>query len=161
MRIAKGNTRIYMALPAASEVSLTSGTGGARAVEIYVNGVKSAITETAAANAAITIALNDSTPNFIAIESNQTKGDGGFTAMQLIAPASTENPEPENPDPENPDPENPDPENPDPENPDPENPEEGITDTAISTPATKVIRNGQMLIIREGKTYTMQGVELQ
>ena len=156
MRNAKGNTRIYMALPAASQVSLTSGTGGARAVEIYVNGVKTNITETAAANAAITIALNDSTPNFIAIESNQTKGDGGFTAMQLIAPASTENPEPENPDPENPDPENPDP-----ENPDPENPEEGITDTAISTPATKVIRNGQMLIIREGKTYTMQGVELQ
>ena len=151
MRNAKGNTRIYMALPAASQVSLTSGTGGARAVEIYVNGVKTNITETAAANAAITITLNDSTPNFIAIESNQTNGDGGFTAMQLIAPASTENPDPENPDPENPDP----------ENPDPENPEEGITDTAISTPATKVIRNGQMLIIREGKTYTMQGVELQ
>ena len=70
MRNAKGNTRIYMALPAASEVSLTSGSGGARAVEIYVNGVKTNITETAAADAAITITLNDSTPNFIAIESN-------------------------------------------------------------------------------------------
>ncbi|MGN0235110.1 MAG: cadherin-like beta sandwich domain-containing protein [Paludibacteraceae bacterium] len=191
MRNAKGNTRIYMALPAASQVSLTSGTGGARAVEIYVNGVKSSISETAAAGASITLTLNDSTTNFIAIESNQMKGDGGFTAMQLVAPATTEEPnepenpdqpenpdepenpdqpenpdEPENPDqPENPDePENPDqPENPDePENPDqPENPEEGLTDTAISKPATKVIRNGQMLIIREGKTYTVQGVEVE
>ncbi|MGN1247229.1 MAG: cadherin-like beta sandwich domain-containing protein [Paludibacteraceae bacterium] len=145
MRNAKGNTRIYMALPAASQVSLTSGSGGARTVDIYVNGVKSSVTETAAAGASITIALNDSTVNFIAIESNQTKGDGGFTAMQLVAPAATE--EPENPDPENPD--------------EPENPEEGITDTAIATPATKVIRNGQLLIIREGKTYTAQGLELQ
>ncbi|MDY2942246.1 MAG: hypothetical protein SOT07_00900 [Paludibacteraceae bacterium] len=155
MRNAKGNTRIYMALPAASQVSLTSGSGGARTVDIYVNGVKSSVTETAAADASITLALSDSTVNFIAIESNQTKGDGGFTAMQLVAPAATE--EPENPDPENPDPENPDPENPD----EPENPEEGIRDAAIATPATKVIRNGQLLIIREGKTYTAQGVELQ
>lgn len=155
MRNAKGNTRIYMALPAASQVSLTSGSGGARTVDIYVNGVKSSVNETAAADASITLALSDSTVNFIAIESNQTKGDGGFTAMQLVAPAATE--EPENPDPENPDPENPDPENPD----EPENPEEGIRDAAIATPATKVIRNGQLLIIREGKTYTAQGVELQ
>ena len=33
--------------------------------------------------------------------------------------------------------------------------------TQVETKAVKVIRDGQLLIIREGKTYTAQGVQVQ
>ncbi len=33
--------------------------------------------------------------------------------------------------------------------------------TQVGTKAVKVIRDGQLLIIREGKTYTAQGVQVQ
>lgn len=36
-----------------------------------------------------------------------------------------------------------------------------VENTAVAAPATKVIRDGQLLIIREGKTYTAQGVQVQ
>ena len=36
-----------------------------------------------------------------------------------------------------------------------------LEQNSLFVPATKVIRNGQLLIIREGKTYTVQGVEVQ
>ena len=36
-----------------------------------------------------------------------------------------------------------------------------VENTAVAAPAVKVIRDGQLLIIREGKTYTAQGVELR
>ncbi|MGN1240436.1 MAG: hypothetical protein ACI4TV_06145 [Paludibacteraceae bacterium] len=36
-----------------------------------------------------------------------------------------------------------------------------VENTAVAAPAVKVIRDGQLLIIREGKTYTAQGVQLQ
>lgn len=129
MRDAKGNTRIYMALPPAENVILTSGTGGARAVVITVNGVASTVTETAASGSTITIALNQSTNNFVAIESNQAKGDGGFTKMQLTSPKDPVG--------------------------------AALNQVQAEVKAVKVIRGGQLLIIREGKTYTAQGVELQ
>ena len=75
-----------------------------------------------------------------------------------------ETPDPENPDPENPDPENPDPENPDPENPDPENPEPGdeaLNDIVNPMPISKVIENGELVIIKNGVKYNAQGVILQ
>ena len=36
-----------------------------------------------------------------------------------------------------------------------------VENTAVAAPAMKVIRDGQLLIIREGKTYTAQGIEVQ
>ena len=36
-----------------------------------------------------------------------------------------------------------------------------LEQNSLFDPATKVIRNGQLLIIREGKTYTVQGVEVE
>lgn len=89
-RVSEGRTRIYMALPAAKEVILTSGSGGARGIKLYVNGVENTeVTSTAKSDETITIALDSKNANFLAIESNQTKGDGGFTRMQLV-PAGTE-----------------------------------------------------------------------
>lgn len=129
MRDAKGNTRIYMALPPAENVILTSGSGGVRAVVITVNGVASTVEETAASGKTITIALNQSTNNFVAIESNQTNGDGGFTKMQLTSPKDPVG--------------------------------AALNQVQAEVKAVKVIRDGQLLIIREGKTYTAQGVELQ
>lgn len=84
-RISEGRTRIYMALPAAKEVILTSGTGGVRAIKVLVNGVENTeITSTADKGATMTIALDSKNNNFVAIESDQTKGDGGFIAIQLV-----------------------------------------------------------------------------
>ena len=128
MRDASGNTRIYMALPPADSVQLTSGTQ-ARAVVIYVNGAKSDVKETAASGKTITIALSSTTNNFVAIESNQTSGDGGFTKIQLFNPSEPIG--------------------------------SALDQTQVEAKATKVIRNGQLLIIREGKTYTVQGVEVE
>lgn len=129
MRDASGNTRIYMALPPAESVKLTSGTQ-ARAVVISVNGGKSYETTTADAGKTITIALNSATNNFVAIESNQTGGDGGFTKIQLVNPSD---------------------------------PIIGsaVEEAQVEAKAVKVIRDGQLLIIREGKTYTAQGIEVQ
>ena len=84
-RISEGRTRMYMALPAAKEVLLTSGAGGVRAIKVFVNGVENTeIKSTADKGATMTIALDSKNNNFVAIESNQTKGDGGFTAIQLV-----------------------------------------------------------------------------
>ena len=129
MRDAKGNTRIYMALPPAESVILTSGTGGARDVVITVNGVASSVTATAASGKTITITLNQAANNFVAIESNQTGGDGGFTKMQLTSPKDPVG--------------------------------AALNQAQVEAKAVKVIRDGQLLIIRDGKTYTMQGVELR
>ena len=128
MSDAKGNTRIYMALPPSDSVQLTSGTS-ARAVVIYVNGAKSDVKETAASGKTITIALSSTTNNFVAYESNQTSGDGGFTEIQLFNPSEPIG--------------------------------SALDQTQVEAKATKVIRNGQLLIIREGKTYTVQGVEVK
>ena len=128
MRDASGNTRIYMALPPADSVQLTSGTS-ARAVVIYVNGAKSDVKETAASGKTITIALSSTTNNFVAIESNQTSGDGGFTKIQLVNPSNPIG--------------------------------SALDQTQVEAKATKVVRNGQLLIIRDGKTYTVQGVEVK
>lgn len=89
-RVSEGRTRIYMALPAAKEVILTSGTGGARAIKVFVNGVeKTEIASTAKSGETITIALDSKNANFLAVESNQTKGDGGFTKIKLVPAGET------------------------------------------------------------------------
>ncbi len=127
MRNAKGNTRIYMALPPAESVSLTSGTSGARDVKIYVNGVESTVTATAASGKDITLTLNANQNNFVAIESNQTKGDGGFIAMQLTNPKTPTS----------------------------------FEQAAVSEKAVKVVRDGQLYILRDGKTYNAQGIVVE
>ncbi|MGM9810911.1 MAG: hypothetical protein ACI30J_08625 [Paludibacteraceae bacterium] len=129
MRDALGNTRIYMALPPAENVILTTGSTGARDVVIYVNGAKSTITKTAAKDESITLELSQSQNNFVAIESNQTNGDGGFTKMQLTSPKDPVG--------------------------------AALNQSQVEAKAVKVIRDGQLLIIRDGKTYTAQGVERQ
>ncbi|MCQ2341076.1 MAG: hypothetical protein MJZ48_01260 [Paludibacteraceae bacterium] len=83
MRITTGKTRVYMALPACYKVNLISGTGGARDIKVSLNGGEPAAMKTAAANAGMDILLSSSETNFLAIESNQTGGDGGFIKMVL------------------------------------------------------------------------------
>ena len=90
MRIAKGNTRQYWFIGAAKSITLTSGTGGERNIKVYRNGVQlSEPTKTAAKGSDITIALDETAPCMIMIESNQTGGDGGFSAYAIEAAAAT------------------------------------------------------------------------
>lgn len=89
MRIAKGNTRQYWFIGAAKSITLTSGTAAERNIKVYRNGVQlSEPTKTAKKNEDITIALDETAPCMIMIESNQTGGDGGFTFYAIEAAAS-------------------------------------------------------------------------
>jgi len=89
MRIAKGNTRQYWFIGAAKSITLTSGTAAERNIKVYRNGVQlSEPTKTAAKGSDITIALDETAPCMIMIESNQTGGDGGFTFYAIEAAAS-------------------------------------------------------------------------
>lgn len=83
MRITTGKTRIYMALPACYKVSLISGSNGGRDIKVALNGGEPATMKTAAANAGMDLLLSTSEVNFVAIESAQTGGDGGFIKMVL------------------------------------------------------------------------------
>ena len=38
---------------------------------------------------------------------------------------------------------------------------DGVEDVQVATPSHKLIRNGQLLILRDGKTYTVQGQEVR
>ena len=88
-RISEGKDRIYMALPAAKYVYLTSGSGESRPVKILINGVESQVNKTAKQNEDIVLALNETQPNFIAIESNGNSGDAGFIKIRLSDKAIT------------------------------------------------------------------------
>jgi hypothetical protein len=88
-RISEGKDRIYMALPAAKYVYLTSGSGESRPVKILINGVESKVNKTAKQNEDIVLALNETQPNFIAIESNGNSGDAGFIKIRLSDQAIT------------------------------------------------------------------------
>ena len=95
-RISEGKCRIYIALPAAKEVALISGTTGARPVTVSVNGVVNEdITKTADKGKAVVIALNGEAANLVAIESNGNSGDAGFVKMVLAesTPTGVENTE--------------------------------------------------------------------
>lgn len=84
-RVSEGRSRIYMALPAAKEVVLTSGSGGKRGVKIYVNNVENtSVKEIAKEGESISIALNSTSVNLLAIESDGNNGDGGFTKIKLV-----------------------------------------------------------------------------
>ena len=89
-RISEGKDRFYMALPAAQNITLTSGTGEKRPVEVLINGhiIEMGI-KTPAKNATINFPLNPSGMNFIGFESKGNNGDGGFTKIQLEQPFPT------------------------------------------------------------------------
>lgn len=89
-RISEGKDRIFMALPRALSISLTSGSGANRPVKVWVNGsIVSSITKTAAKNEIIQIPLDGSKDNFLVIESDKNSGDAGFIKMQLEASWAT------------------------------------------------------------------------
>ncbi len=89
-RVSEGRTRLYMALPAAKEVVLYSGSASGRDIKVYVNNVLNEnVTNSGEAANPITIALNSTSANLLAIESNQKNGDGGFIKIKLV-PASHE-----------------------------------------------------------------------
>ena len=103
------------------------------------------------------------TPALYVRVTNTSGGTLYIHGIKVFKPGIPDPTDPDNPD--NPDdPNNPD--NPDdpnnPDNPDePENPEEGLKDASTENAAYKVLRDGQLLIIRDGHTYNMQGVMLQ
>ena len=78
MRITEGKTRIYMALPACASVELITA-ATARAIKVYVNGELASVTT----SGDFKLNLDATKVNFVAIESNQTSGDGGFSQMVL------------------------------------------------------------------------------
>ena len=123
-RISEGKDRIYIALPAANKVLLTSGTGAKRPVKILVNGEESAVAQTAASDEAIEIILSKEHANFIGIESNGSNGDGGFIKLQLSEESG-----------------------------------QGIEDLDASEHAVKFLQNGQILIRRGEKIFTVTGQE--
>ena len=86
MRIAKGNTRQYYFIGAAKSLTLTK-VGSTRKVNVYVNGTKVISDTNNDALGAIT--LDETAPCMVMIESNQTGGDGGFSAYAIEAVAAT------------------------------------------------------------------------
>ena len=89
-RISEGKDRIYMALPAAQNIVLTSGSGANRPVDVLVNGhyVDMSI-KTPKAGETINFPLNPAGPNFIGFESHGNNGDAGFTKIKLEQPFPT------------------------------------------------------------------------
>ena len=123
-RISEGKDRIYLALPAAQNITLTSGSGANRSVEVLINGhiVEMGI-KTPAEGATINFPLNPAGPNFIGFESKGNNGDAGFTKIQLEEPFPTG--------------------------------VESVEDAEIRV--QKIIRNGQLLIEKNGVLYNAQG----
>lgn len=80
-RISEGKDRIYIALPAAQNVSFVSGSGNKRPVRITLNGAHYEDVTTPAKDGVMTINLNPTTPNLVGIESNGNNGDCGFVKM--------------------------------------------------------------------------------
>ena len=91
-RISEGKDRIYIALPAAKEVHLISGSGAERPVYILVNNDTCSVKKTAQKGASIVIPLSADHANFIAIESNGNNGDAGFIKMLLVEAGDTPEP---------------------------------------------------------------------
>lgn len=123
-RISEGKDRIYLALPAAQNITLTSGSGAKRPVEVLINGhIVEMDIKTPAEGATINFPLNPAGPNFIGFESKGNNGDAGFTKIQLEQPFPTG--------------------------------VESVQDAEIRV--QKIIRNGQLLIEKNGVLYNAQG----
>lgn len=123
-RISEGKDRIYLALPAAQNITLTSGSGAKRPVEVLINGhIVEMDIKTPAEGATINFPLNPAGPNFIGFESKGNNGDAGFTKIKLEQPFPTG--------------------------------VESVQDAEIRV--QKIIRNGQLLIEKNGVLYNAQG----
>ncbi|NDV46148.1 T9SS C-terminal target domain-containing protein [Paludibacter sp. 221] len=84
-RISEGKTRIYFFVGACEQLSFTSSLQS-RAIKVFVNGTElSTPTETGAANAKFNVLVQKDTPSIVAIVSNQDKGDGGVSAVEITA----------------------------------------------------------------------------
>ena len=89
-RISEGKDRIYLALPAAQNITLTSGSGANRPVEVLINGhIVEMNIKTPKSGETINFPLNPAGPNFIGFESKGNNGDAGFTKIQLEEPFPT------------------------------------------------------------------------
>lgn len=126
-RISEGKDRLYMALPAADSLYLTSGSGKDRPVRITVNGVASDVVKLAKQNEEVAIALNASANNFVCIESNGSNGDGGIIAIRLHKNDDTPS---------------------------------ALDEAVEAEKAHKVVRDGQIIIIRGDKEFNLVGAEL-
>ena len=83
MRVAKGYTRQYYFVGPAKSLTLTASPCATRKVNVYVNGTSfKADTDN---NAIGAITLSETGANLVMIESNQTGGDGGFSAYAIVA----------------------------------------------------------------------------
>lgn len=89
-RIPQGRTRIYFFVGKTESVDLINGLiNSDRNIEVYVNGVKNTtITKVPKKTSSITIPCSTTDNNLIAIISNQTGGDGGFSGISLPNPAN-------------------------------------------------------------------------
>ena len=83
MRVAKGYCHQYYFLSAAKKLMLSS--SNARAIIVYVNGQKVEGITTTVSGGNIEIDLDQNKCNMVCVESDQTGGDGGFTAYAITA----------------------------------------------------------------------------
>ena len=79
-REAKGNSRLYFFVGAATNIAFTHTTNN-NAVKVRINGG-----EAVEKSGSFNIDLNADQPNMIEIQSNQTSGDGGFKDITLTSP---------------------------------------------------------------------------
>ena len=79
-REAKGNSRLYFFVGAATNIAFTHTTNN-NAVKVRINGG-----EAVEKSGSFNIDLNADQPNMIEIQSNQTSGDGGFKDITLTNP---------------------------------------------------------------------------
>lgn len=81
-RISEGKTRLYFFVGNYNKLTFTSGSGGNRAIKVFINGVEqTSPTETGASGTSFSISLSGATSYMVEIRSNQTSGDGGVTAL--------------------------------------------------------------------------------
>ena len=89
-RISEGKDRIYMALPAAQNFTLTGGSAGSRPVEVVVNGhIVQMDTKTPKSGETFSFDLDPTKANLVGIESKGNSGDAGFTKLFVQAPFPT------------------------------------------------------------------------
>lgn len=89
-RISEGKDRIYMALPAAQNFTLTGGSAGSRPVEVVVNGhIVQMDTKTPKSGETFSFDLDPTKANLVGIESRGNNGDAGFTKLFVQAPFPT------------------------------------------------------------------------
>ena len=145
-----GKTHVELFLPACDTVILKAGGNNERNVRFYINGVEFG-SKTKFVKAGVTLAVKQDAPFMLTIASAQSSGDGGLASIRMVGNAHSGE-MPDDPNPEDPDPTDPT----DPTDPDPEDIESPSLQ-GRSGEATKVIRDGQLYLMYNGKIYNVQG----